>query len=889
MQQRIRLASVATSAGLLAVGFIGSNVQAAQPAATVQAAVEEVLVTARRREESLQDVPIAISAFGGADLNERGVQQMANMNAVAPNLSVAGATNNEGQASFRVRGMPGVSVYIDGVNQATTEGLFTMSVIEVDRIEVLRGPQGTLFGNASLGGAVHYITRPPGDTFSTRVQGAIGSYSRRDIQAAIDLPLSDTFKTKFTVASQRRDGFIHSTVLDRSYGDINDELYRADFLWEPLDSLRVRYNIEVSDTDRAGSARVNAEVGPITNVTIGGRAVSQNPKAQIYANIGIPFDSRNITSGYPDGVLGEYQTQVGRQQNGLVFDHIRHSLDAGWDINDTFSVRAISGYKEVSLYYFNESDGSTPVNILQNEGGSRNFSFSQEVQLLGNHDRFNWVLGGFYERQYNRARSNQRVLQEFTCDLWADADIANRRVTIADQAGCFNLRARAVGVTSLVADPNMTRTQIQGLNTQLATLNPVLNGVDLTAFSGAPASSTDRMTITPQETRAIFGDLTWRLTDRMTLALGLRYSKDESDGSVAVGTGNFRANLVSHTGLNIAEGITDFFDYRDRPAYTNPTEFDALTKRITLQYQWTPDMMTYIGYADGYQPGGVSLLNQQAPGLLTIGANGVATAGYMRNIYNQGLSDVPLVINRDEQTVDSFEIGLRADWLGGALRTNVTAFYTDWRNVPTSQYVATMYWDTDFDGFADSQLDVTGDGVNDPFVYPLLFTTAVDKAEASGVEIEAIYRKGGLRLNLNVGYLKTEYKELGAAGLGILPSVKLGTPFQGAPEYTASFGAQYDFSLASGVGLTPRIDYTFTDDYALQPAQDIQRIQRGFGLLNARLTYDAASNWSVTLMGTNLTDERYKHSGLYSRADQVFFTQLGRPREWGLEFNFAFD
>ena len=98
--------------------------------------------------------------------------------------------------------MPGVAVYIDGVNQATTDGLLTTSVVEVERIEVLRGPQGTLFGNTSLGGAVQYVTRAPGDTYAGKVEASLGSFARRDVQASFDIPLSDTFKTKFTGASQ---------------------------------------------------------------------------------------------------------------------------------------------------------------------------------------------------------------------------------------------------------------------------------------------------------------------------------------------------------------------------------------------------------------------------------------------------------------------------------------------------------------------------------------------------------------------------------------------------------------------------------------------------------------------------------------------------------------
>ena len=129
------------------------------------AVLEEIIVSARRREEGLQTVPLAITAFTGESLEARGIDMVGSMNAMAPNLSVQGGSGREieSSASFRVRGVPGVAVYVDGIDQTNAIGLFTMGVVEVDRIEVLRGPQGTLFGNSALGGAVQYVTRRPAE------------------------------------------------------------------------------------------------------------------------------------------------------------------------------------------------------------------------------------------------------------------------------------------------------------------------------------------------------------------------------------------------------------------------------------------------------------------------------------------------------------------------------------------------------------------------------------------------------------------------------------------------------------------------------------------------------------------------------------------------------
>ena len=158
MSRRNDISRIAMTAAGLGAALIGPSVSySAQPG--VAQAVEEVLVTARRREESLQEVPIAISAFGGDALEERGVQRIENMNAVAPNLSVMGGVNTgESQASFRVRGLPGVAVYIDGVNQATTDGLMTLTVTLAPPTKDSDSPP---FAGPS--GAVRVLSRRHGD------------------------------------------------------------------------------------------------------------------------------------------------------------------------------------------------------------------------------------------------------------------------------------------------------------------------------------------------------------------------------------------------------------------------------------------------------------------------------------------------------------------------------------------------------------------------------------------------------------------------------------------------------------------------------------------------------------------------------------------------------
>ena len=245
-----------------AVGIAVAPIPAMTSAQEVPAArgvVEEVVVTARRREESLQEVPVAISAFGEAELASRGVEELGKLNAVAPNVSLRGGMATAGsQGSFRVRGVPGVATYVDGVWQSTMDGMYTLGVVEVERIEVLRGPQGTLFGKNAVGGAIQYVTRAPGDEFGARLSVNAGSYSRRDMTLAVDLPLSDTLQTKITAASLYRKGFVKSLSVNRAWGDVNDDILRADILWQPSNRFTARLIAERSEVDLAASCLMAA-------------------------------------------------------------------------------------------------------------------------------------------------------------------------------------------------------------------------------------------------------------------------------------------------------------------------------------------------------------------------------------------------------------------------------------------------------------------------------------------------------------------------------------------------------------------------------------------------------------------------------------------------------
>jgi outer membrane receptor protein involved in Fe transport len=898
-----RKTGVASAVAAALLAPLGAPAEAQQAGA--DSVLDEIIVSARRREESLQTVPLAITAFTGESLEARGIDMVGSMNAMAPNLSVQGGSGREieSSASFRIRGVPGVSVYVDGIDQTNATGLFTMGVVEVERVEVLRGPQGTLFGNAALGGAVNYVTRRPGEDFGGRVQARAGSFGRRDLQASVDVPLGERVRTKFTMADMNTEGFMQSIDSANKYGDINDRFYRADLEFDVGESVTLRYAYDKSTQDRQGGARATWEVGPKNIFTLpNGQLFNTNPHAQAYENaFGILYDDRNVVSGYAGGVVGEYETRVAHETNGLYLDLDRQTFDAQWDISENLQFHAIVGRREQDRRLMVDFDSDSRVFFADRQDNDEIIEDSYEIQFGGSHgdrDQFNWVVGYYANDRSAKSRVPTFSGNPFACDLIAAADL--RGVTIADRAECFNNRMRALNLQSqFVATPQMTAAQISGapgsLWTQVIALNPNYRGVTPAVFANAMAGqSTDLLNIVYDETEALFADLSWNVTDKLTLAFGLRSQEDTHLGTDQIRHGTTTSNIREPFPWNDPNySLRDPFGYT---AINSPlvgaSKFEGTPARLSVQYEFRDDLMAYITLADGYQPGGVTLV----PANILVLTNGVATAGLLRDIYNnnQAQLDLPYQLVRGEQTVDNFEIGMKADWFDGRFRTNITAFQTDWQNMTGSTYVATVWWDLDGNGFAEGRVPCAarcdGTGTWEVNYFPNLLTSAVLEAESSGVEVEATWAGGAnYQVGLNLGLLDTAFLELGQAGQGTVPAYQAGDKFAGAPDMTLNLWGQYDWSLANNRSLSARLDYTWTDDYTGFAGGPLQRTQEAFGLLNARLVYDHGNNWQLVVAGTNLTDEYYSPAFFYTVSQQMWDGSVGRPREVYFGLNFSFN
>ena len=368
--------------------------------------LEEIVVTAQKREEGLQDTPIAISAFTAAAIEDKGIDNIAQIADFTPNLvfdttaPVSGVSSGAvifirgiGITDFALTTDPGVGMYIDGVYASRSVG-GVMDVLDIERIEVLRGPQGTLFGRNTIGGALNITSRKPGDELSGSVELTLGEFSRVDFRGSIDIPLSDNFRTNVSVSSKKRDGFVDRVLVGDTLGDENRQSIRFVALYEPSDNwaLDFSYDYTKIDEDSAGSVLVgitgNSPTAPQTatdiyNLGFGGALVDPN--------IGL-FDNRFINAGE----AGDDRS-FGTGLNGTDLDVYGASFTASW-AGENIGFKSITAYRETDGSFNRDADNS-PIAITETQNPEYNHEqFTQEFQLTGSafDDRLKYVAGLYF-------------------------------------------------------------------------------------------------------------------------------------------------------------------------------------------------------------------------------------------------------------------------------------------------------------------------------------------------------------------------------------------------------------------------------------------------------------------------------------------------------------
>ena len=832
-------------------------VTTAMSSAAYAAEIEEVVVTAQKRAENLQDVPIAISAFTGDSMKAMGVKNLTDLGKFTPGVEM----NNDTplQPTYSVRGIetgdftvgsdPAVAVYVDGVYTGRGAGA-EIPLADIERVEVLKGPQGTLFGRNATGGAIHIISKKPQADDTTELNVTAGNYGRQSTDLLVNRQLSDTLYGRFTASTNRRDSFADNLANGFEVGNIDTQTYRASLLWEPTPDTEVLWRAEYGVMDQGSALR--SSIVPSLQAADGGTDVFGD-----YA-----LDTPTIED------RDSWGTSVS----------IVHDFE-----NVTFT--SITAYRGFDAHLQQDEDGTANPDYMF---GSANFDdqtqFSQEFRLNGATDTLKWTLGASYSREElehtTDAYFTAGSLESFavyegvkaayagaglTTTQLEDAAYQQRQLMIAGglegaavstfiydlmvQSGQADALLQALGAPGFVTADMLNRDQMIGQ--LMAGISPWV--AEDTPWNESVFNAGD------YRSAAIYGDATWSLTDKMDLTVGARYTADEKDfsivssyqnvlpiefmgGDVAVmgpgGTVLGAITLPSGPVAQIPFGIA--FNNNGNPNLNQQLSdsWSDLSGRIVLDYRWNDDVMTFVSLADGFKAGGFNSFSA-APGIDP---------------------------SFDQESVTNLEIGMKSSLFDNAVRFNASVFAYDYKNL--------------------QQLDLVGAPI------PNYYLRNAD-AEGRGAEMEVQWAAtDNLFIAGNYSFLDTEYTRyqiIESIGETEEENSRVGQPRVGTPENKFNIMAEYTWALAQGGDVTLRGDYNWTDE-RVGSISDPARVIPDYKLMNLRAGWNSASDrYSAALWVQNVTDEEiaggYGGTGAAIGASPAWRFM---PRMYGADFTVRF-
>ncbi len=681
----------------------------------------EIVVTSTRRAEKLQEIPIAVSVVTSDELEDIAASDISVLQGYVPNLSIYQGRNQSTTLTAFLRGVgqadplwgvdPGVGLYIDDVYIARAQGAL-LDVYDVERVEVLRGPQGTLYGKNTIGGAIKYVTKPMSDTPEGRFSLGFGSYDTQEYRFNLSGPIVEgKLRGKIAAAKLLRDGYGENLYQDRDVSDKDTTAFRAALEWLPADNVSLMLNFDRTEDD--------AE-------PIGLTRLEANPFCVLFTGVACP--------PYPD----LFDTESGIDPVNET-DATGYSLALTWEISEGLQFKSVTAYRETDTRNWIDFD-TTPLAIADSEATYYDDQTTQEFQLLyTGSDAWDAVFGLYYFD------------------------------------GSAGGRVEAIFFTNF---PNTTE-----------------GSVDTTSY-------------------AVYADANVRLTDKLTLNLGLRPTREKKRG----------------VAFNVFNTDTTFTDYFFVAAdFDDETTFNSWAPKIGLEYQFNPDVMGYVKVNQGFKSGGY-------------------------NVRAQSTLFPETALPFDDEVMTVGEIGFKSVLANRSLVLNGAVFYGDYTDIQVSTFTS---YDSD------------GDGVDDAFFGN--FLNAGD-ATIKGAELEYNWSsRSFFGLSGFLAYLDAEPDTFLDENQDGFVDTQVIT---NAPELTGAIRANFDFPLAGGGLITASFGYAYRDESMLTneggadprdptgqtPLEPI--IQDSYGLLDAWVAWlSPQAKWRIGLSGKNLTDEEYLLSG----------------------------
>lgn len=824
-----------------AVVLAGLTPLAAQAQDTEIQTVDSIVVTAQKREQNLQDVPVVVTAVGAKLLQDTGVKDIKDLTILTPGLTVT-STTSEASTTARIRGVgtvgdnPGlessVGIVIDGVYRPRN-GVSFGDLGEMERIEVLKGPQGTLFGKSTSAGVINIVTKEPEFGFGGSAEATIGNYNAHALAASVTGPLfgTDTLAARLYVAARERDGF-NKVVTGKGPSDRDEDAdqgfytVRGQLLFVPDDKSKFKLIADYTKRDENCCGAVQIRTGPTAGVLAivnGGAALATT--ADPYARVA--YSNRGAPSSVEDkgvSLQGDIETPFG----------------------DLTSISAIRNWRTDNGQ---DSDFSTADIAYRNKDGT-NYSefttYSQELRLAGKTDKLDWLVGTFLadERLDNKANFIYGNNYEQYLGRLLSASVA--------PGGVANFVSLLTGRA-----PNTTFTPGQGLHD----------------------SYKQRAT-----TVALFTNNTWHVTDAFDITAGLRYSIDKktldtyqttTDGGVGCATALSPAGQARIAGIVGAANAATVIGNLCLP-WANPLfngrgtvqkhEDKEWSGTVKASYRFSPEIFTYASYARGYKGGGFNLDRTQSSNGLPSGGLGVVP------IYDTSFP---------AEFVDSYEVGMKNTLFNRTVLFNITGFYQKFSDFQLNTFLGTSF-------AVRSVEEVTSKGVDVDFLW---FTPVHGLSIQSGLSYadtkygdQPIANDPTNALALLPGSQMSLAPKWSASG-----SLSYERPVGGDLKARFNIGTKYSSKYNTGSDLfPPKVQKAYTVVNArlgLGAADDRWTVELwGQNLFNEKYVQVAFNGTLQGSSGLSATNKVYNPA-----ADTITYDAfLGAPRTYGLTLRSKF-
>jgi outer membrane receptor protein involved in Fe transport len=868
----------------------------------------DIVITATRRNEALSDVPMAVSAVNARTLEYTGATDIRQLNQVSPSLLVSSTTSEGGGAVARIRGIgtvgdnPGlessVGLFIDGVYRNRT-GVGLTELGPLDRIEVLRGPQGTLFGRNTSAGLISVITAKPRFTPEVSGQIDVGNYNFRRAEASITGPISDTIAARIDGVWSKRDGFLHDVISGRDVNDRNRWLLRGQVLFQPSDNFSFRL---IGDYSKRNEECCAAVYLPTHDTVLSGGAITQQPSsfAAIMRTLGAdieddPFKRKvSITPGR------DFDSRI--KDGGISGEAV---YDMGWAELTSLTAWRYDKWTRGQDADFNNLD------ILYRSSDGTAFNrfktFSQELRLQGNawNNRIDWLVGGYYANEKLTVSDNVTYGQDFSrfANCLAAVNFAGltgqSALINASSPTCFNPIVAGAILPALPPSQQpvlaaFARLGVFGL--PIFGNSGFSNLAQASGFPGLGLNGVGELDVWNQKSNnwAIFTHNIVSLTDRLKLTVGARYTHERKSLTGDLTDNNDICRFFSGGPLAALQQVPCVFV----PSVPGGSfhESDHLTEgkisgTAVLSYKPTDRLLTYASYSRGYKAGGFNL---DRAALARSGGNGAV----LPQDNFDALKFKPEINN-------NFEVG--AKYNGRGIDVNLALFHQLFKDFQLNTFNGLNFVVENINACKE---DLAGADTDNSSATGVCTGGTKSGVKSYGAELEVFTRPiPNVSWNFGVVYANTKYRDnlVGADGKALTSALFQlpGRHLSNAPLWTGTSSLAWTPPIGgSGLRGLFYVDVRASSKYNTGSDLDVEKEQKAFAVFNGRVgVHGPEDSWGIELWAQNLFNKDYMQvafdaplqggggrgetergveQGFYTRATQLYGAFLAEPRTYGV-------